>query len=477
MKQSDDNHLDRVIYKFNDKLNFTTRMAMEGVFITGGIGSGKSSGPASHLAKAYLRQGWGGLVLCSKKDEAETWKRFAKETGRSKSLIMFDVEGDWCFPFLFYETKRSGKGGGFTENIVRLFTTIFETMNRGSSGGGGDPYWIRSAQELMRAAIDISIMAKGEVSIPLLSKIIMSGPKSYDERDSELWREKSLCWKLIYEAGIKPMDKWTAYDYETTVDYWMENFPDLPPKTRASIISMWSSMASLFMRRPFRQLFAETPDNWQHILYPEYSLDGAVIVLNIPVKDFSASGRACQVIYKYMWQQCVERRDFKKEGKPVFLFCDEAQSFINDYDMNFQATARASGACPIYITQNLSNFLAEMNGLNAKHRVESLYGNFVTKIFCNNSEPDINNRASEIIGKSWRDVNKGNHQISATGQVSVGQSSDRSYEYDVIPQEFSQLKKGSPSNDFWVEAIVFQSGGNWGNGKTYFKGYFNQKQS
>ena len=102
----------------------TIRHACEGVQIFGGIGSGKTSGSGAALAKSFLRAGFGGLVLCAKKDELETWQRYARETNREQSVLVFDASGEWRFPFLQYEVSRQGEGAGYTENLVRLFTTV-----------------------------------------------------------------------------------------------------------------------------------------------------------------------------------------------------------------------------------------------------------------------------------------------------------------------------------------------------------------
>ena len=91
--------LDTVLYHFNGKEPFTIRNACEGIQIFGGIGSGKTSGSGASLAKSFLRNGMGGLVLCAKKDEVDTWKKYAAETGKSSRLIVFDGSGEWRFPF------------------------------------------------------------------------------------------------------------------------------------------------------------------------------------------------------------------------------------------------------------------------------------------------------------------------------------------------------------------------------------------
>src|ERR1700744_1887782 len=138
--------LERVIYSFNGTENFTIGNACEGVQIFGGIGSGKTSGSGESLARAFLTAGFGGLVLCAKKDVLEDWKRYAHDTGRANHLLVFDASGDFVFPFLQYEIERKGEGAGYTDNLVRLFTTVYEAIDRTASSGGegSDPYWARA---------------------------------------------------------------------------------------------------------------------------------------------------------------------------------------------------------------------------------------------------------------------------------------------------------------------------------------------
>ena len=464
--------LDTPLYHFNESEHFTIRQACEGVQIFGGIGSGKTSGSGAALAKSFLRSGFGGLVLCAKKDELETWQRYAKETGREKSLIVFDASGEWRFPFLQYEVDREGEGAGYTENLVRLFTTVQEAMERGQ-GGGSDPYWQRAMQQLMRNAIDLCMIARGEISVPLLYEVVSSAPKNKEEAGSKEWQKKSLCWRLLIEGDTKKLDKWATYDFESTVSYWVEEFPNISPKTRSGIVSMFTSMADNFLRRPFRMLFSSPSPEGKNA-DPEFTHQGAVIVMNLPVKEFGEAGRAMQVTYKYMWQQAAERRDIKANPRPIFLWVDEAQNFVTDYDMQFQATARSTRSCTVYLTQNLPNYFAEMGGTHSKARVDSLVGNLQTKIWHANSDPETNTHAADTIGRSWQ-IRRSTSTNAGVDSFSTGESSQESFDYDVTPKDFTKLRKGSPENNFWVEGYVFQNGRRWNNGETHLKARFHQK--
>ena len=232
-------------------------------------------------------------------------------------------------------------------------------------------------------------------------------------------------------------------------------------------------MMDIFLRRPFRELFSESPADPRQIVKPELTHKGAIVIMNFPVKEYGDAGRAAQVVYKYLWQQAAERRNVKETPRPVFLWVDEAQNFATEYDMQFQATARSSRACTVYLTQNIPNYYAEMGGENSQYRVKSLMGNLQTKIWHANSDPMTNQEASEIIGKSWR-KHKTSGQSFGKETFNLNEGETESFDYDVAPQLFTKIPKGGKLNDFLVGGVVFQNGRMWKNGKTYLFTQFNQ---
>nr|WP_262919054.1 type IV secretory system conjugative DNA transfer family protein [Tunicatimonas sp. TK19036] len=165
----------------------------------------------------------------------------------------------------------------------------------------------------------------------------------------------------------------------------------------------------------------------------------------------------------------MERRPPDKP-RPVFIWVDESQNFNADYDMQFQATARSSKACTVYLTQNLENYYAEMGN---EHRVNSLIANLATKIWHAQSDPNTNEKAAETIGRSWQ-VKKGTNQQIGGASVNIGESEQLSLEYDVIPQTFTTLRTGGPLNSRIVEAVIFQNGRIWENGQSHIIGLFKQ---
>jgi hypothetical protein len=115
------------------KDTLTLADAKTGVLITGQTGRGKTSGPGRLLAKAYLRAGFGGLVLCAKIDEADLWRKYLRETGREADGIFFGEDSSHSFNFLSYESLASG--ADLEENIVNLMIEVARITNPQGKGG------------------------------------------------------------------------------------------------------------------------------------------------------------------------------------------------------------------------------------------------------------------------------------------------------------------------------------------------------
>ena len=147
-----------------DKNIFALRDAYEGIFCTGGIGSGKTSSMAT-IARQYLLAGMGGMVLCCKNEEAPAWLKLARECGREKSIIHVQPDGQQRFNFLDYELHRP-EGGGHIENIIGIFDVLKQAMDAQRSGTERkQDHWSDSAYEMLRHILVILIVARGRISI------------------------------------------------------------------------------------------------------------------------------------------------------------------------------------------------------------------------------------------------------------------------------------------------------------------------
>lgn len=447
---------------------------MRGIQIFGGIGSGKSSGSGKTIIKTFLRNGFGGLVLCAKPDERENWEKYAQEVGREDDLIIFSEGSEYEFNPLHYEMRREGKGAGEVFNLTRLFMEIYSMGNRFAGTGNtgeSERYWDNALRRCINRMIQLLGLAGEEISIRNMRRLLSSSPLEHEveklpsmsEKEIEAWGKENYCMGSIIKAGERLETGNQEEEYTLISDYFLREFATLPEKTRPTIVESFLGIAEPFTSGILRKHFAGDTN-----LYPEETFKGKIIVMDFPVKEYLASGVYAQGIFKLLWQQATERRNIEKYPTPVFLWVDEAQLFLSDYDQIFQTTARSSRACTVYISQNISNYYVSIGGRDPRPKVDSLLGNLGTKIFHSNNDAVTNEWAARTIGKAFMNVSG----------ISVGKNQSSSLNqqlhYLVEPREFTVLASGGQENEFKVEAIVTVAGKEWSDGSNFRKAIFKQ---
>ncbi len=452
--------------------------ALTGVAAFGATGSGKTSGVAKHLATGYLAADFGGLVLCAKKEERQQWERWAKEVEREDDLIIIDASGDGLFNFLDWEASRNGEGGGLTLNIVALLDEIATAIagGAGKAEGGGDNKFFEDALHYMNMnLVELPLLAGLTVSLPLLRSIVNTAPHTLEEAKNEAWQQDSVCFAILTEAEqrVNKENPDQLDDFEECKNYWLQEFPALSDKTRSIITLSFSMLVKPFLTRPLRRLFST-----ETTVTPEDTFNGKIIIIDLPVQEFRLAGRVANLVWKYCFQVAVLRRTPPKNGylRPVFLWADEAQNFVTEFDAEYQAVARSAGGCTVYLTQNRESYRRVLGNDDA---VDSLLGNLQAKFFCQNSG-ETNEWAAKLLGERWVNVTSTNFGQSNNNDgdkgksQSGGVSTSEQRRYFVEPSRFTTLKRGGEAYKFQVEAIVYKGGHLFDKDLPYYLMTFNQ---
>jgi type IV secretory pathway TraG/TraD family ATPase VirD4 len=462
--------LDNPLFYVSPYDAWSIRDACEGVQIFGAIGSGKTSGSGAAIALSFLRQGFGGLVMCAKPEERLLWEAYAQQVGRSKHLVILSPDHPWRFNFLDYEMRREGRGGGQTENLVNLLTQVTELVEGKVEQSGDGAFWTRAMRELLRNAIDLLSLSQGSLTLENICTLVTDAPQSLAQIADERWQQASFCAKCIKLADEKKNKTVReAHDFEASLRYWLKSYPSLSDRTRAGIVSTFTSVADILLHGAAWELLATETNIVPEVTYR----DGAILVLDLPIQEFGELGRIVQGLIKYMWQRAILRRDAAKYPRPVFLWADEAQNFISGFDYQYQAVARSARACTVYLTQNISNYYSVL-GARGRDEANALLGNFQTKIFHANSDHPTNQYAADIISQERTTNYSYNTSANDQGSSRSAGGSD-TVQYKVLPSEFTILRKGGPNNRKQVDAIIFQGGRIWNaTGDTFIKSTFTQ---
>jgi len=477
--------------------NWTIRDAVEGLQIFGGIGSGKSSGSGKTIALKYLSAGFGGLVLCCKADEAATWIRYAKQAGRSDDIVVIEQNGNHSFNWLEYESAHRVGGVSITQNVVQVLKTVLRARDEKNGGKSDDQFWEAALDLLITRLIELCQLAYGKISVRQLFDLVKALPKKgeggKEEANTMVFTEAfNLAQSKVndltkeFMKGLSEKEKAALKDAKTyeaviieaipeaaTLKYVFEFFSaeyrNLSEKTRSIIEFSYTSFLAGLVQEPIYSHFCR----YRSTVTPEDCLDGKIVIVNFPVKHYNKVGQDIQVMVKYIFQRAWERRNVTQNGRFCFLWADESQLFIHEYDAEWQATARSSRIATVYLSQNLANYNANMGGAKYQHRVTAFLGTLGTKIFHCNADHQTNVYASELIGQHW--VIKQQRSKSFGQGFSMGTSEAPELQQIVRPEEFSTLLKGGPENDFFVEAYMHLQGKTFHTGASHRKIVFNQK--
>ncbi len=494
--------LDNTILKFSDNPqdHFSIDDALKGISIIGGTGSGKTSGSGKTIAKQFLKLGWGGLVLCAKTDEADTWRQYCRDTGREQDLVIFgnnstNEEGERIvFNPIDYETKREGDGAGETLNLTNIFMNIYRMGNRISGEGETkeERYWDTALKRCLNRVIELIKLSGEDLTYQNMVRLLtttngLDEQKYFEEEAylkehedfSRIEKPENYCLYCLIKAFYSHFADDMEYSqeehdaYDLVYNYFLIDMPNMGDRTKSVVTESFMGLAEPFLSGVLKKHFSGVTN-----LYPEWSYQqNKIIVLNFPVKEYLESGIIAQSIFKLLFQQSVERRDINKYPAPIFLWADEAQYFINPYDQVFLTTARSSRVATVFLSQNIPNYMAAMgSGNDAAARVDSLMGNLSTKIFHANSDAKTNEYASRLIGN---DITEMRGQSSSQSYINMNfqRSSSKTEQYlpQVRPKDFTLLKNGGRNNDFEVEAIIFVTGKLWSSETNFIKTTFDQE--
>ncbi len=498
MKEFD---LDQPLIEFStgrENGSWTIRHAVEGVQIFGGIGSGKTSGSGRMLALKYLAAGFGGLVLTVKPDEKQAWQEYCRLAGREADLVILEPGGPHTFNFLEYEATQADGQEAITENIVEVLKTVIRAGEQQSNGKSDDAFWESALDMLIFNVIDLCKLAYGTVSVQQLFDIAQTIPKDKEglklkslaeakafDKAFEAARKKVVALVEEWEKTLSLADK-VAFNEEAVYEaamvealpearllqfldqFFLDNLINLSEKTRSIIDFTLAGFLFRLLREPVYSLFCRNACT----VTPEDCLAGKIILLNLPVKLYHKVGKDCQILFKYIWQRAMEKRNVEQNARPLFLWADEAQNFLHEHDADYQATARSSRIATVYISQNLPNYYASMGGEKAQYRVKSFLGTLGTKIFHANADIETNRYASELIGDIFYEDQSGSYTVAQ--DFSQTHSQSLKLERAVRPEEFVSLKTGGPQNKYRIDGYFHRQGNPIKEGQNYIKLAFDQ---
>lgn len=454
-----------------------------------------------NIAKAFLAAGMGGLWLCAKVDEADTIRRYATEAGREDDLVVIDATAAHRFNILDYAAKNLG-GPGFEHNLLDLMKRMAEAFRvaGGDTSGGGDgenKFFADNALKWLSHILPLLLVAYGELRMRDIDRFVSSVPQSLKEVESKEWIAGSFCSKTHILAAERAMQEQEAGKpgyacriIDEHADFFIEEVAKLDNRPRTLIQSSISNIIYPFLTGKLAELFCT-----ETTVTPEDCREGKIVVMDLPVIKYGATGIVAQTLFKYLMGMAVQTKPATHETRPCFIVADEAQFFLNGADADLLSTARSSKTCIVYITQDVPTYYAKL-GANGRDTAESILSKFSTRIFHTNTSRETNSMAAELIGKvekfhvtqsrsTGKTAGGGGNQHDASGgfhgqdgtNTNKSESTTAYMDWEVPPDHFAtKLRTGGKANNFKVDGIVIRNARIWRRtGRHWIQAEFSQQ--
>ncbi len=457
----------------------TLSQCYSNIFISGQVGSGKTTAPGAHLACGLLSHPTqpGALVLCQKPDEADRWKRYCELTNRLDDVIHVQLGGAHSINLLDYTV--SGPGG--IEEAKAMIGVILEAANRNRARNSSDSYWPESSERGQGYAMILSKMATGKVSFQSILDFWLSLPTSVEQLEDNEWNKHSFAAACLRAAVEKYRD---TRAFQMAANWCVAEWPELSDKTRSVIYSVTLNTLDKFLAGKFSDLISTD----QTTFAPEMALDdGKIILFDVPGSVHGPAAVWTSVAVKLAFQKAAMRRDLTKPCRPLILWADEAANFcIPELDAMFLSQSRQFKTVCVNIVQNIPLIITALGSSEAaRHQAYAWLSNHSTIISAANSDPETCKWHSEMAGETRVQLYGGStggraeYSLFADvmGQELGGANVNWSEQIrpSLPPHAFATLlSKGGREAGFVAEAFVMQSGRVFSNSNPWIKGAWRQ---
>jgi hypothetical protein len=426
---------------------WTIRDSFTGTLVLGKTGSGKTSGPGGAIARAFLRAGYGGMVLCAMAGEADLWRALLRETGREQDGVFIHPNNPWRFNFLDAEAYRNGEGLDHLDDLVNLLIDI-ASVQKGDGKSSDAAFWVPQKRLLIRNCFSLLLLAKQPLTLAAVNGLMRSSPENAQQAKSDAWQRGSYLFRVMGEARRV---NGAHREFEHIENYWLKVRPEMPDRTRATIDMDFLGMTDgPLSRGKLGDLFGTSTN-----ASPSDCFRGKVIVVDVPVSEYRTDAVYAAMIMETSFYRATLRRLWNPALRPVFLWSDEAQSYANEFDADYHAICRKYGVAVVRMTQNIPVWLKAFGGTpQAQHQVDGILGNLGFAWLCQNTCNVTNTWASKMIA---RDVVY-RASVSRSGQRDASTTLSEAYEDSAPAEVFLGLKNGGRNNGFVVEAVLFAGG-------------------
>lgn len=360
----------------------------QNIFITGTIGSGKTSSAMYPFTKQLLgfkadntNEKLAMLILDVKGNYSEKVVEFSKEANRLEDVFIVDISGNFRYNPLDKPLLRPA----VLANRLKTILTLFSKNNTES-------YWLDKAEQILTECIKFCrIYNDGYVDFIELHKLIMI-PEYYNEKVS-LVRKKFMTGRLT-EKDI--------YELLSCINFFEKEFFSLDSRTISILKSEISRITNIFISDyNIQKAFCPQKEENNFTGFDEVLDKGKIVVLNMNISEYKNLSKIIAAYLKLDFQSTVLS---KLSGNQIIrrsaFICDEYHEYVTDNDAEFFSQSREAKCINIVSTQSYTSLL---NTLKEEATVKVIIQSLVNKIWFRTDDSFTIEEIQKQIGKEEKE--------------------------------------------------------------------------
>jgi hypothetical protein len=337
--------------------------------ITGTIGTGKTASamyPFTKQAMFYktydpnLKPGM--LILDVKGNFYKQVVKFAEEAGRKDDVIIIELGGEYKYNPVHKPNLRPLVLANRSKTVLSLFSP------RGTSDG----YWLDKAELLIAECIKLSRLYNGGYTTFVEINKLVNNKVYLNTRISELIEDSS--------NGLLTDEE--DEEFETTLDYFDNEYTNLSENTLSIIQSVVTQMTQFFYTDPeIRNTFSPSINELNFEGFQDVIDKGKIVILKMNIAQYRNLAKTIAAYMKLEFQSEVMQRLIREGAnvnRPVYFIADEFQEFITATDAEFFAQSREPKCVNIVATQSYTSLI---NTLRDRDVVRTISQNLINKIW------------------------------------------------------------------------------------------------
>ena len=372
----------------NEYVKISEKGLYQNIFITGTIGSGKTSSAMYPFTSQLIeykamstKEKLAMLILDVKGNYSDKVVQFAQNVDRLNDVYIIDLSGNVKYNPL-------DKPELTPIVLANRLRTILELFNKQSS----ESYWLDKAEQVLAEAIKFCrIYNDGYVNFTEIHKLVMF---------SDYYTEKIVIAREKFKNGL--LEEKDIYNLLSCINFFDKEFFSLDDRTLSILKSEISRITNIFVSDyNVSKTFCPKKEEINFKGFEEILDEGKIVVLNMNIAEYKNLSKIIAAYLKLDFQGTVLNRlsNGKFKRKSAFI-SDEYHEYVTTTDADFFAQSREAKCINIIATQSYTSL---QNSLKDESNVKVIIQSLINKFWFRTDDNFTIEEAQKLIGKEEKE--------------------------------------------------------------------------